>query len=121
MARTEVPYSDLVPNGDLADPAGTTLDDANDHVIVDADPELTVLRVTNTDTAAHTVTVLAGDNPPAIAAGQGNGTFSVPASGTQWFGPFESGRFLQNDGSVLIDIESAHAGAITAFRFARNT
>lgn len=122
MARTAVPYSNLVPNGNLAQPAGTALDATNDHVINAAVPELTVLRVTNTDGSAHTVTIKAGDNPPALAAGQGDLTVSVAATtGVQLIGPFESGRFLQNDGTLLVDIEASHAGTITALRVPRNT
>ncbi|MGW2932954.1 hypothetical protein ACWDA7_14050 [Streptomyces sp. NPDC001156] len=121
MARTAVPYSNLVANGSLAAPSGTTLDATNDHVITGAKPELTVLVVTNTDTNPHTVTVKAGTYPPALAAGQGDKTFSVAASSTTYFGPFESGRFLQGDGSVQIDIEPGHAGKITALLVPRNT
>ncbi|MFD9905627.1 hypothetical protein [Streptomyces sp. NPDC059063] len=122
MARTAVPYSNLVPNGNLAQPAGTALDATNDHVINSAVPELTVLRVTNTDGSPHTVTVKAGDNPPALAAGQGDLTVSVAATtGVQLIGPFESGRFLQANGTMEIDIEASHAGTITALRVPRNT
>jgi hypothetical protein len=117
MARTAVPYSNLVGNGSLADPAGTALDAANDHVIANADAERTLLRVTNTHTAAHNVTLKAGTYPPAIAAGQGDLVVAVPANtGVAWIGPVESGRFLQNDGSVLVDVEASHTGTITAFR-----
>lgn len=116
MARTAVAYSTFVGNGSLADPAGTSLDITNDHTIARAYPERTVLRVTNTHTSAHTITVKAGSYPPGIAAGQGDITASVAANtGVTWLGPFESGRFLQNDGSLSIDIEAAHAGTITAF------
>jgi hypothetical protein len=121
MARTAVPYSDFVGNGNLADPAGTVLDITNDHVIAKAVPERTVLRVTNTHGSAHVITVKAGDYPPAIAAGQGDLAVSVAATtGVQWLGPFESGRFLQADGSMEIDVEAAHAGTITAFRLPRS-
>ncbi|MFE4991420.1 hypothetical protein ACFRH4_08720 [Streptomyces mirabilis] len=121
MARTAVPYSNLVANGSLATPSGTTLDATNDHVIAAAKPELTVLVFTNTDTNPHIVTVKAGTYPPALAAGQGDKTFTVAASGSAYFGPFESGRFLQNDGSVQIDIETGHAGKVTALLVPRAT
>ncbi|WP_439377480.1 hypothetical protein [Amycolatopsis lexingtonensis] len=117
MARTAVPYSNLVGNGSLADPAGTALDAANDHVIANATAERTLLRVTNTHSAAHNVTLKAGTYPPAIASGQGDLVVAVPANtGVAWIGPVESGRFLQNDGSLLVDVEASHAGTITAFR-----
>lgn len=129
MARTAVAYSNLVPNGDIADPAGTATNAGvgNGHVIPTAGPnaksvpELTLLRVVAGATGGN-VTVLAGTNPPAIAAGQGNLVVAVGNTATRWIGPFESGRFLQSDGTILVDIATAFvAGTITAFRVPRNT
>lgn len=120
MARTAVAYSPLVSNSSIADPAGTALDATNDHAVLKADPERTVLRVTNTSGSARTVTVKAGAYPPAIAASIGDLTVSVPAStGVRFIGPFESGRFAQFDGSLAVDIETGHTGTITAFRIPR--
>lgn len=120
MARTAVPYSALVANGNLADPAGTNLDATNDHVINAAEPERTLLRVTNTHGSDHAITIKAGDYPPALASGQGDKAVTVAATtGVQWIGPLESGRFLQNDGTMHIDVEASHAGTITAFRLPR--
>jgi hypothetical protein len=128
MARTAVPYSNLVLNSNLADPAGTATNagTGNGHVIpatqpgANADPELTVLRVVAGATGGN-VTVKAGTNPPALAAGQGDLVVAVANSGTQWIGPFESGRFQQSDGSILVDIATGFvAGTITAFRVPRH-
>lgn len=122
MARTAVPYSNLAANSALADPAGTAVDITNDHVINSAKPELTVLRVTNTHSSVHVVTVKAGDYPPALASGQGDLAVTIGATtGVQWIGPFESGRFLQSNGTMEIDIEAAHTGNITAFLLPRGT
>lgn len=120
MPRTEIPATALRANAaTVATP--TTLSATNDHVITRADPERTILVVTNTDSGgAHTVTVKAGTNPPAMAAGQGDVTFSVAASSSAYFGPFESGRHLNGDGTVLIDIESGHTGTITALHVPRS-
>lgn len=115
MARTEVPYSALVGNSSLADPTPTTADATNDHVINSAKPERTMLRAFNTAGTAKTVTIVAGDYPPALASGQGNLTVSVAASGIQWLGPFESGRFMQSDGTLHVDLESGFTGSLTAF------
>ncbi|MFE2021306.1 hypothetical protein ACFW9O_24990 [Streptomyces sp. NPDC059499] len=123
MARTTVPYSALLPNADLADPAGTATNAGvgNGHTIAKAVPELTVLRVVAGATGGN-VTIKAGANPPAIAAGQGDLVVAVANSATRWLGPFESGRFIQNDGSLLVDIATGFvAGTITAFRIPRNT
>lgn len=116
MARTAVPKSNFVGNGNLADPAGTALDATNDHAIAAAPSDRMVLRVTNTHGSPHNVVVKAGAYPPAIAAGQGDLTVAVAATtGVQWIGPLESGRFMQADGSIYVDIEASHAGTITAF------
>lgn len=123
MARTAVPYSSLLPNADLADPAGTATNAGvgNGHTIAKALPELTLLRVVAGSTGGN-VTIKAGANPPALAAGQGDLVVAVANSATRWIGPFESGRFLQADGSLLVDIATGFvAGTITAFRVPRNT
>lgn len=121
MARTAVPYSALVANSDLADPSGTALDATNHHVVNAAEPEKTVLRITNTSGASKVVTVKAGPNPPAVAGGLGNLSVTVANGATRWVGPFESGRFLQTDGTMQVDLAAGHTGAITAFKVPRNT
>lgn len=121
MATTQVPYSNLVANSSLAQPAGTTLVVAptNNLQISDAVPEYTLLRVANTG-AEQDITIKAGDNPPALAAGQGDLVVTVPATtGVRFIGPFESGRFIQSDGSMLIEAETVD-GTITALRIPRS-
>jgi hypothetical protein len=128
MARTAVPYSNLVPNSNLADPTGTAVTSGagNGAQIPDVSPnrrqsvpELTLLRVTNGTAGSGTATVKAGSNPPALAAGQGDLPITVGATTTLWIGPFESGRFLQSDGSLIV--ETSVAMTITAFKIPRNT
>ena len=123
MARTEVPYTNLVANAVVAAPAGTALNGGvgNGHIIERVDPELTVLFITNTDTDPHDVVLKAGTYPPAVAAGQGDVTFEIDGEDAGYFGPFDSSRHMQNDGSALIDIETGHTGTITALRVPRNT
>lgn len=121
MARTAVPYSVITANGAINAPTGTVLNPGvgNGHTLNDAVTEETVFRVTNTGTAGD-ITILAGDNPPALASGLGNLVFEVAATtGHAFFGPFESGRFMQSDGTVLIDVETGMVGTITAFRVPR--
>lgn len=122
MATTQVPYSNLVANGNLVQPAGTTLVAAptNNMQISDAVPEYTVLRVSNTDDdTALTLTVKAGDNPPALAAGQGDLAVSIAFGTVRFLGPFESGRFIQSDGSMMIE-STTTTGTITALRIPRS-
>ncbi|MEU7831383.1 MULTISPECIES: hypothetical protein [unclassified Nonomuraea] len=122
MARTALPYSNLVANSNLSQPAGTTIDQANGMVIAAARPELTILRVANTNGTDRVVTIKAGDNPPALAAGQGDLAVTVAATtGVQFIGPFESGRFIQADGTMEIDFAASFAGTITALKVPRGT
>jgi hypothetical protein len=129
MARTAVAYSNLVPNSELADPAGTAVTSGagNGAQIPDVSPnrrqalpELTILRIVNASGATGTATLLAGTNPPAVAAGQGNLVSSnILTATTRWMGPFESNRFTQSDGSLIL--ETTQNMTITAFRVPRNT
>jgi len=123
MATTQLSYTNLIPNGGVEQPAGTTLVAAptNDMQLADSFAELTVLVVTNTDDAdALDITVKAGDHPPAIAAGQGDLEVSVAFGETAYIGPFESGRFVQGDGSLMVE-STATTGTITALRIPRST
>lgn len=129
MARTAVPYSNLVPNGELADPAGTAVTSGagNGGQIPDVSPnrrqsvpELTLLRLANASGLTGTATVKAGTTPPALAAGQGDfTTTNILTATSRWIGPFESGRFLQSDGSIIV--ETTQNMTITAFKIPRNT
>lgn len=128
MARVALPYNNLVANSNLADPAGvaTVAGAGNGLQIPDVSPnrrqslpELTLLRVNNATAGSGTITLLAGTNPPGVAAGQGNLVTTVAASGTQWIGPFESNRFIQPDGSLIV--ETSVVMTVTAFKVPRNT
>ncbi|MFD6432824.1 hypothetical protein [Streptomyces venezuelae] len=123
MARTAVAYSNLLPNANVADTALTAIalnpGTNNGHRIAAAEPERTVLRVVVGATGGN-ITIKAGANPPAIAAPMGDLVVAVAANATQWIGPLESGRFIQNDGSLLIDVAAAVVpGTITALRIPR--
>ncbi|MFJ1648007.1 hypothetical protein [Streptomyces sp. NPDC088258] len=122
MPRTAVPYTPLVPNGSLADPAGTTIDATlvtNGVVINGADPEHTVIRVTNSSGAARIVTVKAGTGTPALSAGQGDLAVSIATTATAWFGPIASGRFQQTGTKLHVDFAAGTTGSITVFKLPR--
>jgi hypothetical protein len=123
MARTAVPYSTALINGSLADPAGTSIASGAGNggqipatTLGGAFPEQTFLRVVAT-TAGNAV-IKAGSLPLAIASGQGDLTIAVGTSATVWIGPLESGRFLQNDGSLIV--ETTQTMVVTAFRVPRH-
>lgn len=122
MSRTAVAYSNLVANGGLTQPAGTAVvaGAGNGGQVAGAKPELTILRCANASGAPGTATVLAGTQPLAIASGQGNATaFTIADGASGELGPFESGRFLQSDGSLIV--ETSVAMTVTAFLVPRGT
>lgn len=116
MATTLTPVK-LSSNGSAADPAGTALTSADVGTITNAEPELTVFRVVNGATAGNFV-VKAGTLPLAVASGQGDLTVAAAGSATVWVGPVESGRFLQNDGTLNVAVTQNMT--VTAFRVARH-
>ena len=125
MARTALTPVVLTANTVVADPAGTALDATDDHVFTASYPtDEYVIRVVNTTASTKTVTLKAGDNPPADAAGQGDLVLSCGAGDStpvvKWIGPFTSSRFLQNDGTVNLDVAASMTGTITIFRIPRN-
>jgi hypothetical protein len=115
MARATLTPSALVANGSLADPAGTANVVANGLNIPGnnrSNPSL-FLRVSNASGGAGNLIVRAGSQPSAISSGQGDLTVSVANSATTWFGPFDSSRFQQSDGSVNVD--TSVVMTVTAF------
>ena len=81
MARTAVTVSALSRTG-AATAAGTTADPTNDHSVdLGGYPlEEFVFQFTNTNGSDRVATIVAGDNPPALSAGQGNLDITVPAT-----------------------------------------
>lgn len=121
MARAAVTYTDLLANSSIVESAGTALNATDDHVINAAKPELTIIAISNTDDDTNlTAVIKAGDYPPAAAAGQGDLTVTVAFGTKVFFGPFESGRFLQADGTMEIDVNQT-TGKIWAYRIPRGT
>lgn len=128
MARTAVAYTNLVPNGNVLDPAGTAVTSGAGNGAQTPDvspnrrqsvPELTLFRCANASGGSGTATLLAGTNPPYPGASLGNLVVTVANSTSQWIGPVESGRFLQSDGSLIV--ETSVAMTVTAFKVPRNT
>jgi len=126
MARTALTATTLGPNAATAQPSGTTgttdghYVDTNTRTNINNDvkPEHMLLHVT-VATATSTVTVKAGDYPPALAAGLGDLTASL-AVGSHFIGPFESGRFLQSDGKIHIDYGTPANTTTRVYRIPRN-
>ncbi|MDY7102125.1 MAG: hypothetical protein S0880_13140 [Actinomycetota bacterium] len=123
MPRTSVTPTDLNANAGT-DIDATTIDSTlvtNGVAIADAGAsDRIVMRVTNTHGSPHDVTIVAGDYPPAIGAGLGDVAVTVAAtSGDTWIGPLESGRFLQSDGTIHVDLDTGHVGALDVIKLPR--
>lgn len=118
MARTAVPYTSLAVNSSVTQPSGTAITSGagNGGQIAKAEPEKTVLRVVCGATGGN-LTVLKGNYPPAMAASQGDLTQAFTANEVRTVGPIESGRFLQNDGSLIF--ECTQNMTVTAYKVAR--
>jgi hypothetical protein len=120
MTRVAVPVVALALNAGTAN-AGTALDTSNGHVLTLPTDGRVLLMVDNTGSvAASTVTINAGDNPPAFLASAGNLAVAVGTSGTHNTRIIiETARFAQDDGTVTIDAAGFTAGTIAAFSLPR--
>jgi hypothetical protein len=99
-------------------PTATAIDVTNGLTLANTQADRTVLVVTNTDSSAHAVTIVAGDSVGGAGSQQPQ-TFSVPASSSVAAGPFESARVQQADGSLQLNFVAGHAGTVTALQMPR--
>lgn len=107
MARTEVAPAELTANAKVANPALVEVLTANGAFLPLAGKlEETILEITPLEAGA-VVKIKAGDNPPALAAGQGDLVIEGVAENVPYFvGPLTSARFVQagaDDGQLFID------------------
>lgn len=122
MPRTAVTPTAFSRSAKVTRQAGTTIDATlvTNGVNISGVPlEELVVEVTNTFAGAKVVTVQPGANPPALSAGQGSMTGSLAQNDVAFFGPFESARYAQADGSLNVDFEAATTGTIRAYRVPR--
>lgn len=117
---TSIGVTTLTPDtAGIAQPTADVLDTGTAAVTLAAavggQSELCILEVKNTAGAANnlTVTVIAGDNPPAQRAGLGGLDTVIAQNATAIIGPFESARFIQDDGKLNVTFTPA-AGTIGA-------
>ncbi len=127
MARTALTPTQLTPNGGLIDIAYTACATDGFAVAPSGWPSRTAEEIFLHVKAsgALTVTVKAGDNPPALEAGQGDVAVVLATGEEAFLGPFTSGRFAQAgsdviaaQGEVWIDCSST-AGTIAAVHVPR--
>jgi hypothetical protein len=125
MARTALPVTPRLANDSIARPTGTAGNadghyvDTNTRTTINDDTKLEQLTLQVTvATATTTVTVKAGDYPPALDASQGDLVRALTV-GEHEIGPFNSGRFLQSDGRIHIDYSAAGNVTVRAYRHPR--
>jgi len=116
MADTAIPITSLGLNANTANPAGTAIVAANNHVVTpDRATKRLAIRLTNTTGSSKVFTVVAGDSPPANAAGQGDIEITLTDGSTTpqitWV-VVESARFIQSDGTVVVTVAAATTGNI---------
>lgn len=115
MARTAVTINSSKVGAAVT---ATAADPTNDHVInLGTTPlEDVVIVFANTNGSDRVATIKAGDNPPALAAGLGDLSITVPATtGVMVVTGLESARYLQSDGTLEIDLAASFAGTVTAY------
>lgn len=124
MARDAVHITTTTADAATASPTDGTATQANGSVFTPTQAlGKYLIRVTATAAAGKNVTIKAGDNPPADAAGQGDLVVAFGAGNVtpvvKLIGPLTSARFGQDDGTVLIDYESGFTGSIEAIALGR--
>lgn len=119
---TVLTINELTPNAFTARPAGDVFDTGTIAATVYGTVATkrsgaVVLEVQNGGTAALVVAALAGDHPPAFRAGLGNVPGTIAAGSVSLFGPFETARFVQSDGTFGITLTPTGnlAGTVRAY------
>jgi hypothetical protein len=105
--------TELTRNAATSRPTVDTIDtNGTVPIVAGSSTDRMVIEVVNADDAALTVLIKAGDNPPALRAGQGDLSVALAATGggatsSRMIGPFESGRFAKNDGDIDVTFTAA--------------
>jgi hypothetical protein len=129
MARTALPVTNCVANGQVSNPTATTIDATNGMAITlpttdipaDASSDRLVLVVANTAASSKNVIVRAGaNNPPAFRAGLGDIKALVTNATTSYVGPFDYSRITQGGGVINVDFDSGTTGTVLALLLPRN-
>ncbi len=116
MARDAVAITNLAVNDATALAAGVAINPANNAVIAaGGNTQRLAIHVTITNAGGADVTVKAGSNPPAFAAGQGD-LVETFAQNDEKFFVIESARFAQANGDIYVDFEAGATGTIAAYR-----
>lgn len=109
---TAITVNSLAEGGNVALPTADIMDTGTSAVTLAAavggESSRVILIVTNTAAANLVVSVLAGDKPPAERAGLGAlTTANIAQNASRVLGPFESARYIQDDGSLSVTFTPA--------------
>lgn len=113
-----IPVVALTPNAAIVQPTPAAMDATNIISTAGKPLEEIVLRIV-VATGATTVTIKAGTQPLAIASGQGDLVLTSLGVGTHLVGPFESGRFSQNDGTLNVNSATSANTTLTPLHMPR--
>lgn len=113
-----ITVTSLVSGTATAQPTAAVLDTGTDPVTLSFSPagdtHNIVLEFTNNAAAADTgtITVLAGDEPPAMEAGLGDLSFTLAQNAVKYL-VIDSARFMQSDGKINVTFTPATGKAQT--------
>lgn len=112
MARTSVPHAALVKDAKTLQVTGVAADPTNGHVLA-APPDSghLVLDIDSTFAGAKTFTVKAG-----VLAGGGLGDLVLSLNAQRALVPLSLYRFIQADGTILVDVQAGATGTVRAYR-----
>ena len=102
MARGTLTPQELTYNGGTVNTIGGTIVAADGALIRAGGNTRKLFLHVVAGTIAGTITILAGDNPPAFRKALGNLAVALTANQTQ-FVAIESARFTQDDGNIHIN------------------
>jgi len=107
-----ITVTSMTANTSTAYPTADVLDTGTAAVTLPADvggvADRIIFLVQNTAAANLTVTIVAGDNPPAQRAGLGAFTTgNIAQNAYLMIGPFEGARFIQDDGKINVTFTPA--------------
>lgn len=115
-ARTAITV-DTPAESAAATPTATAIDATNSHVIAaSARIGKIVIIAQNTFAGSKALTVKAGANPPAVAAGQGDATMTIATQNAYGVIVLDPSRFRQADGTINIDVAASMTGSIWAIQ-----
>lgn len=120
MARDAIAITSLSIDAGVDAVAGTAINTSNGGTIAaGGNTGKLVIWVSNTDSAAADVTVVAGTVQEAVRSGLGDLVYEVGAA-EQAYIVVESARFAQDDGAIYLNYETGMTGFAAAYRLPDN-